>query len=416
MDKLISSLSLISLFAGLMASTDLMAQQAVEEQYNKQNSSGSGYTRYRDIFYDSIPGVDSMDLSLDVFVPDSGAVLKPVMVFLHGGWWKQGKKTWTQKKDEFFTSLDYVFVTINYRLSPNPSDTLDTTRVTHPIHTVDAAAAMNWIFNNINIYQGDTSRVCLIGHSAGAHIVSLLSTDESYLAHHNLSLSNIKCTCGLDGGGYDVPHWVYSYISVDSPRYGCILNAFTNAPLNWENASPITHVAEGKQIPEFMLIYQGSAERIDIANNFGTALESADVPVTYVNAFPFDHIEINQLLGRADTVLPFYDDTVANFFSRCLASIPTKVPHPATNGFLLQIHPNPPRDFVDVQIAEGRRKALISEIGSYRLLDVNAIVVKRGNYFENVFRLSTSDLHPGVFILQVIDSEYGFRAAKLIKL
>lgn len=51
----------------------------------------------------------------------------------------------------------------------------------HPQHAQDVAAAISWALANAGDYGGDSSRVFLAGHSAGAHLVTLLTLDRSYL-------------------------------------------------------------------------------------------------------------------------------------------------------------------------------------------------------------------------------------------
>jgi len=97
-------------------------------------NSGSGYTLTSNIKYDSIPNVAVNLLSLDVYQPNTSSGLRPVMVYIHGGSWNAGDKAWyVDDMAKLFTDSGYVFVSINYRLSPNPLDTLSTNAVRFPI-------------------------------------------------------------------------------------------------------------------------------------------------------------------------------------------------------------------------------------------------------------------------------------------
>jgi acetyl esterase/lipase len=44
-----------------------------------------------------------------------------------------------------------------------------------------------------------------MGHSAGAHLVALLATDERYLARVGLSQADLAGVLPIDGAAYDVP-------------------------------------------------------------------------------------------------------------------------------------------------------------------------------------------------------------------
>ncbi len=56
----------------------------------------------------------------------------------------------------------------------------------------DVAAAFAWTKKNISNYGGDPSSVYVIGHSAGAYLITLLSLNGDYLAKHDLKLNAIS--------------------------------------------------------------------------------------------------------------------------------------------------------------------------------------------------------------------------------
>lgn len=111
------------------------------------------------------------------------------MIYIHGGYWRSGDKNSIGSKAKLFTDSGYVFVSINYQLSPDPIDTLSATAVRFPVHPQDCAGAVKWVFDNISTYSGDTSKVSLIGHSAGAHLVLLLSTNHVFYRMQELTLN-----------------------------------------------------------------------------------------------------------------------------------------------------------------------------------------------------------------------------------
>ena len=58
----------------------------------------------------------------------------------------------------------------SYRLAPkNP----------HPAQIQDVAAAFAWTVRHIAEYGGDTNRIYVGGHSAGAHLAALLTLKSS---------------------------------------------------------------------------------------------------------------------------------------------------------------------------------------------------------------------------------------------
>ena len=90
-------------------------------------------------------------------------------------------------KPTLFTQAGYCFVSINYRLSPRPASN-DPARIKFPVHEQDVASAIAWVHDHIKDYGGDPTRIALAGHSAGAQLAALVSTDPKYLQAHGLGL------------------------------------------------------------------------------------------------------------------------------------------------------------------------------------------------------------------------------------
>lgn len=119
---------------------------------------------------------------LDIYAPTT-TVKAPVVIFVHGGSWVFGDKDFFglhRKMGRFLAREGVVAVMINYRLSPS---------VKHPEHAKDVARAYAWVVRNISKFGGDPERIILAGHSAGAHLASLVATDDSYLRDPTLKLT-----------------------------------------------------------------------------------------------------------------------------------------------------------------------------------------------------------------------------------
>ena len=123
---------------------------------------------------------------LDIYIPDSKKPL-PVIVWFHGGGLTGGKKAITNNNKELLNEK-YIIVSVEYRLSP---------KVKAPGYIEDAAEAVAWVFNNIHELGGDTSKVFLSGHSAGAYLVMMLTMDPDWLRKRNISVDKIKATIPL---------------------------------------------------------------------------------------------------------------------------------------------------------------------------------------------------------------------------
>ena len=143
------------------------------------------------------PEYDPVRHRLDLYLP-RGKSNFPVVVLVHGGAWRRGDNRCCglySAVGQFLASQGYGVVMPNYRLSPE---------VRHPAHITDVARAVAWTRACINEYGGDPERLYLAGHSAGGHLVSLLTTDEKYLAAEGLRPDILKGVLAVSGV-YDLP-------------------------------------------------------------------------------------------------------------------------------------------------------------------------------------------------------------------
>ncbi|WP_438969684.1 alpha/beta hydrolase [Methylophaga sp.] len=132
---------------------------------------------------------------LDVFLPSQLPEQESVktIIFFYGGSWESGHKEDYKFVAEALTSAGFIVVIPDYRVYPD---------VKFPDFVQDAAKSVNWVKNNIHAYGGNASQIFVAGHSAGAHLASLLVLDEQYLASYALSPQDLRGMIGL-AGPYD---------------------------------------------------------------------------------------------------------------------------------------------------------------------------------------------------------------------
>jgi len=135
---------------------------------------------------------------LSLHIPPSAteSTPAPVLVFFHGGRWSDGYKEQYKFVSNAFVQEGYIVALADYRKYPD---------VKFPAFVEDAAAALAWVHNNIDEYDGDTARLYLAGHSSGAHMAALVATDPQYLAAHDLNRDIIVGFAGLSGPYAFVP-------------------------------------------------------------------------------------------------------------------------------------------------------------------------------------------------------------------
>ena len=230
---------------------------------------------------------------LDIHEPAEGTDL-PVVFWIHGGGWVTGDKKDVQIKPQVFTKRGYVFVSTNYRLLPD---------VEMEDVICDVAKSLAYVHKHIEKYRGDPSRIFVMGHSAGAQLAALLCTDDRYLKAEDVSFHRLKGCVPVDGDTYDVPAIIMTAETrqavhhLPPPKYGHRVK-FGNDPKKHVEFSAVTHVAEGKAIPPFLILHvAGSHDVTARAQRFASVLASAEVPVKTYAAKDTNHNQLNANLG-----------------------------------------------------------------------------------------------------------------------
>ena len=233
---------------------------------------------------------------LDVFSP-KGAKNAPVVFWIHGGGWQVGDKTDVQVKPQVFNDKGYVFVATNYRLLPSVE--MDTI-------VKDVAASLHWVHDHIAEYGGDPDRIFVMGHSAGAQLAALICTDDRYLKAEGLSLKIIKGCVPVDGDTFDIPAIIETAETrrrvhkQPQAKFGH-REKFGNTVEKHVDFSAVTHVAKGKGIPPFMILYVSSHPDTSAqAERLASVLKENDVPVTLVGVRETTHSKLNHDIGMPD--------------------------------------------------------------------------------------------------------------------
>jgi arylformamidase len=234
--------------------------------------------------------------SLDIYSPP-GAKNLPVLFWIHGGGWQQGDKAQVNHKPQAFMDKGFVVVSTNYRLLPE---------VDMGTLIRDVAKSIHWVHDNIAKSGGDPNRLIVAGHSAGAQLAALLCIDDRYLKAEGLSLNIIKGCIPVDGDTYDVP----AIIEVAETRKRVhslppIKNGhrekFGNDEAKHKDFSAVTHVASGKNIPPFLIMYvAGHPDTTAQAQRLASVLKEASIPAKLFGGSETTHSKINDDIGLPD--------------------------------------------------------------------------------------------------------------------
>lgn len=173
---------------------------------------------------------DGTELSLDIFVPKEAKTAQPLLLFIHGGGWRGGKK-----EDYFYynvkmTDLGYTTASVQYRLSPDNH---------FPAAVQDVKCAISFLRENAEAYNIDPKTIIVLGGSAGGH----LSLMAGYADHPSLDCPDDHHDADTQVQGvvnlYGVTDCTTEIAINASQVKGFIGEKYENAKEAYELASPI---------------------------------------------------------------------------------------------------------------------------------------------------------------------------------
>ncbi|WP_137753583.1 alpha/beta hydrolase [Sphingopyxis sp. L1A2A] len=226
---------------------------------------------------------------LDIWRAKGAKGPAPLIIYVHGGGWKRGSKdnATGRFKPVHYPAQGYAFASINYRLVPT---------ATVEQQAADVAGAVKALVGRASALGIDRRRIVLMGHSAGAHLVALVGTDERYLKGAGLSFGDIAGVIPNDGAAYHVPAQMKDGPPIMQATYK---QAFGTDPARQKALSPTAHAA-APNAPDFLLLYVQRADGVRQAKALGSALVAGGSRVEH-GSFPGEglkgHAEINRSLG-----------------------------------------------------------------------------------------------------------------------
>jgi len=182
---------------------------------------------------------------LDVYKPSRSASPTPVVIFVHGGAYVGGDKSYYANVTTWFARQSVLGVNATYRLAPQAK---------WPAATEDIAGMVKWTRENAAKFGGDPNRIVLMGHSAGATHVA------TYIFNKGLQPSGgpgVASTVLISG------RYRLAYDPVD-PN-GRAMQAYFGEDLSlYGDRSAITHIKDAARIPVFTVIAEYELAGLDI--------------------------------------------------------------------------------------------------------------------------------------------------------
>ncbi|HEX4910631.1 MAG TPA: alpha/beta hydrolase [Permianibacter sp.] len=234
-----------------------------------------GVTVQREIAY----GADPRQ-RLDRYQP-AAARAAPLMVLVHGGGWARGDKASravVANKVRRWTAKGFVVVSVNYRLLPEAS----------PLTQADdVATAVAFVQRHAEQWGADPTAVVLVGHSAGAHLVALLSASATIATR--AGVAPWLATVALDSAAFDVE------AIMDKRHFRLYDKAFGSERALWRAASPF-HVLTPIAPPLLAVCSTRRDVACEQAEAFAGKARSLGVNVTVLPQ-DLSHRDINEQLG-----------------------------------------------------------------------------------------------------------------------
>ena len=202
----------------------------------------------KDLIYKHEEDSDSKSKKCDVYFPSCSSTEKrPVVILVHGGAWCLGGKEEMRETCTYLVNEKHcVCVAISYTLSEIDKDIFQKLILcellclvlallftqsgkfkivllfvsffiavyailkmspihqsksrTHPMHVQDVAKSIQFVYENIHKYgNGDGKNIFLLGHSAGAHLVALVTLNRRFLNKLDVPIEIIRGVVAISG-------------------------------------------------------------------------------------------------------------------------------------------------------------------------------------------------------------------------
>jgi acetyl esterase/lipase len=249
-------------------------------------------------------------LLLDLYRPEEVTGPLPVILWIHGGGWREGHRGAPRSAVEF-VARGYAVASIDYRLSD---------AALFPAQIDDCQAAVRWLRAHAEDYQLDPQRFVAWGEGSGGHLAALLGTMSGLPEDENDGVSaDVQAVVDF-GGPVDLLTLDKNVVDADAERFEDTWSPealLLGGPVEERaelaaRANPLTYLVGRYRPPAFFVVHNKVDPLVPVqqSDRLVRALREAGGAVRYLRLDGWQH---NSPISRE------LEEAVAEFLDRRLS-------------------------------------------------------------------------------------------------
>jgi len=216
--------------------------------------------------------------TVDILKGPSSDQAAPLVLFVHGGYWRALDKNDHTHLALPFVDAGAVFLNLNYDLCPDVS-----------VSTIanEIRAGLIWAAQHAGGYGGDPNRIFLYGHSAGAHLAGMMMAE----------------TFPPDTVHTEQVRGVFAISGIYEPEVARTLSVNEEIGLDAAEAARNNVLQRTPRHTWPTLVAAGEAEPsgwVEQSRAFEALLRGHDIPVEFVTAENCNHFSFLEILSESN--------------------------------------------------------------------------------------------------------------------